>query len=84
MLYDVTVLEPSIFFHQDHVTVVVLCDMCNPSCDCDIMLDPTLRFPSIENNILLELKTIDFIQFLSTFILFFLYIIYCYYKINIL
>ena len=42
MLYDITVLEPSMSFHYDHVTMIV-------SCDCDITLDPTSRFPSIEN-----------------------------------
>ena len=41
MLYDITILEPSMFFHYDHMTVIV-------SCDCDIVLDPTSRFPSIE------------------------------------
>ena len=29
------------FFHYDHMTVIV-------SCDCDIMLDPTPRSPSIK------------------------------------
>jgi len=42
MLYNITILEPSIFFYYDHVTVRV-------SCDSDIMLDLTPRSSSIEN-----------------------------------
>ena len=33
ILYNITILESSIFFHHDHVTVRVLCDS-------DIILDP--------------------------------------------
>jgi len=49
MLYNIIILELSTSFYYDPVTVIVLCDMCDPSCDCDIMLDPTPRSPSIEN-----------------------------------
>ena len=42
ILYDITVLEYFLFFHHNHVTVIV-------SCDCDVMLDPTSRSPRIEN-----------------------------------
>ena len=41
ILYNITILEPSMFFHYDHITVIV-------SCDCGIMLDPTPKSPSIE------------------------------------
>ena len=33
MLYDITILEPSMSFHHDHMTVIVSCDLCDPSCD---------------------------------------------------
>jgi len=50
MLYDVTVLEPSMSFHYDHVTN-------------DIILDPTPRFPSIENKSGKKLNKIHYLQF---------------------
>jgi len=49
MLYDIIVLEPSTFFHNDHMTVIMSYDLCDPSCDCDVTLDPAPRSPSIEN-----------------------------------
>ena len=42
MLYDIIVLEPSTFFHNDHMTVIMSYDLCDP-------LDPAPRSPSIEN-----------------------------------
>ena len=49
MLYNITVLEPFTFFYYDYMTVTVSCDMCDTSCDCDVMLDAIPRSPSIEN-----------------------------------
>ena len=49
MLYNIIILEPSIFFHCDHMTVTVSCDTCNLSCDCDIILNPNPRSLNIES-----------------------------------
>ena len=40
MLNNVIILESSMFFHYDHVTMTVSCDICDLSCDCIITLDP--------------------------------------------
>ena len=41
ILYNITILESSISFYYDHMTVIVLCD-------CDVTLDSTSRSPSIK------------------------------------
>ena len=42
MLYNIIVLEPSMSFHYDHITVTV-------TCDSVIMLNPNPKSPNIEN-----------------------------------
>ena len=64
MLYDVTILEPSISFHYDHMTVIV-------SYDCDIILDPTPR--------LSRSKKKDLICFIFPFIFYFLFDLFFYF-----
>jgi len=49
MLCDIIILEPSTSFYCDHITVTVSCNICDPSCDYSIILNPHSRFPSIEN-----------------------------------
>ena len=49
MLCDIIILEPFTFFHCDYMAVTVSCDICDPSCDCDVMINTNPRSPSIEN-----------------------------------
>ena len=40
MLDNIIVLESSMFLHHDHMPMIVSCDMCDISCDHDIILNP--------------------------------------------
>ena len=69
MLYNITILEPSIFLHYDHMTMIVLYD-------CKVMLDPISKSPSVME--CLNTNNFYFILFFLTdflFLLFFFQII---------
>ena len=49
MLYNIIILESSLFFYCDHMTLTVSCDICDTSYDCNIILNSNPRSLSIEN-----------------------------------